>query len=347
MGEKREAPPSVVKILIASHHFAPSIGGTEAVASALGRGLQARGHQVRVVTRTLGCSSFSPPLEVARHPVPQELIRLTRWADVVLMNQLTLGLGWPALIGFAPWVVGIHNWLEHMRHEWHPLVLFKKLLLRRARAVVYASEALARGRWMPQGSVIHNPVDLMAFTHARSADRRGVICVGRLVSDKGFDTVVRAMALLEDSGVRAPLTFVGEGPEEAGLRTLAARLGIGSQTRFLGALDAEGVAQEMGRSSICAVPSKWEEPFGIVAIEALAAGCRVIVSDVGGLPEAVGQHGIVVPANDVEAWAEALARELSRLDPFDLSISRQQHLDQFHPELVIGQWEALLQEAVG
>ncbi len=122
------------------------------------------------------------------------------------------------------------------------------------------------------------------------------LAAGRLVSEKGFDV---AIAAARAAGV--PLTIAGEGPDEARLRALAA----GADVTFTGWVGAERLRELRAGSAVVLVPSRWEEPFGYVALDALAAGVPVLASDRGGLPEVVGADN-TVPLEDTAAWAARL-----------------------------------------
>ncbi len=122
------------------------------------------------------------------------------------------------------------------------------------------------------------------------------LAVGRLVSEKGFDV---AIAAARAAGV--PLTIAGEGPDEQRLRTLAA----GADVTFAGWVPSERLGELRAGAAVVLVPSRWEEPFGYVALDALAAGVPVLASDRGGLPEVVGPEN-TVPLEDTAAWAARL-----------------------------------------
>ena len=107
-------------------------------------------------------------------------------------------------------------------------------------------------------------------------------------------------------------------------RTLAALLGAGAgghgqrpqlDISHLGHLDAAGVDALFAAADVVVVPSRWPEPLGVVAAEALRAGAVVIASDVGGLDTFVhhGENGLLVAPGDVDAWAAALDRALGEL----------------------------------
>nr|WP_249419798.1 glycosyltransferase [Rhabdothermincola salaria] len=132
--------------------------------------------------------------------------------------------------------------------------------------------------------------------------------VGRLESFKGVDVAVRAVAAVAD----AELVVVGDGPERGALVALADRSGVADRVRFRGPVDHDDLGAVYAALDVVVVPSletpAWVEQFGRVAVEAMASGVAVVVSDSGALPEVVGDGAEVVPWGDPDALAAVLAR---------------------------------------
>jgi glycosyltransferase involved in cell wall biosynthesis len=121
---------------------------------------------------------------------------------------------------------------------------------------------------------------------------------GRLHRQKGFDFLLQAMRLLPSNNFR--LLVGGTGPEKAALEKLAENL---PQVEFVG--DVSNVPAFLEYCDVIVVPSRYE-PYGLVCLEAKAAGRPVVVADVDGLPEQVNDCGLIVPPGDVEALTGAL-----------------------------------------
>lgn len=132
---------------------------------------------------------------------------------------------------------------------------------------------------------------------------------GRLVPEKGVHVLLDAMALLPASLAHVRLRIAGDGPERGALEARARSLGLADRVEFLGQLSRDAVERRFATAAVQVVPSVWCEPFGLVAVEAMARGTPVVVAAAGALPEIVhdGRTGHVVPAGD----AGALARRLS------------------------------------
>ena len=128
-----------------------------------------------------------------------------------------------------------------------------------------------------------------------------LLFVGQLIRGKGVQLLLEAMALMKS---RRTLDIVGRGNMEPKLKALAAKLGLGDRVRFNG---FQANPQDWMRAARCVVvPSFWQEPYGLVAAEAVALGCPVVAFAIGGLPEACQGKAKLVPPGDVAALAAAL-----------------------------------------
>ena len=142
------------------------------------------------------------------------------------------------------------------------------------------------------------PAAVTAVTAGPAVD---LLYVGQLIRGKGVQLLLQAMAALKSPRT---LDIVGTGNMEPKLRALAARLGLADRVRFNG---FQPNPQDWMRRAACVVvPSFWQEPYGLVAAEAVALGRPVVAFAVGGLPEACGGKAKLVPPGDVKALAAAL-----------------------------------------
>lgn len=197
-----------------------------------------------------------------------------------------------------------------------PFRWIERIALRSAAAVYCCNEAAA-GVIRAKGFVGALPVlglgvDVERFSPSEQQPQPvgplQVGYVGRLEERKGVRVLLDAVAAVP----AMTLAFVGGGPDRDHLVAEVARLGLGQRVRvrpFVAHDELPGVYREF---DVICVPSLatpgWIEQFGRVAVEAMAAGVPVVASDVGSLPEVVGDAGILVPAGDAEALAAALRR---------------------------------------
>jgi len=165
--------------------------------------------------------------------------------------------------------------------------------------------------------IIPNGVDMAEFTAGGDPRETGydpeILFVGRCYPrQKGLEHLIRALGLLM-SAWGPHLTIVGEDWGGVGpLQAMASDLGIDKQVTFTGALPRTEVIRAYKSADVFVLPSLFE-PFGIVLLEAMAAGLPVVASRVGGIPEVVedGRTGFLVPPGDPEALAQALERLFS------------------------------------
>ena len=142
-----------------------------------------------------------------------------------------------------------------------------------------------------------------------AAPGRDVLFVGRLSKEKGVEQLLDAWRRT-DRG-EAKLLLAGDGPERTALENKIAAEKIGG-VEFLGFVAKGDQAAMWKRAAFSVVPSIWQEPMGLVVLEAWERGRGVVVSDVGGLADSVedGVDGFKVPMRDAEAWAAALGKLL-------------------------------------
>lgn len=302
-----------MKILFYSPAFLPHVGGLELNVANLAAHFVAAGHEVTVVTRTAGEGPDAFPFRVVRRPSALELLRWTRWCDVFHQANVSLRGIWPLLLVHRPWVVSHHSWYcrTDRRIAWQDRL--KRYLLRYAAASISVSQAVADDLSTPS-VVIPNPYrdDLFRILPgtAQTARTGELVFVGRLVSDKGVDVLLDALSLLGGVALRPRLTVVGDGPEMPRLREQAERLGLASQIDFLGMRTDEELVEVLNRHRILVVPSRYNEPFGIVALEGIACGCVVVGSKGGGLKDAIGPCGETFENGDAADLARVLGRRL-------------------------------------
>ncbi len=321
-----------MKILISSHAFAPSIGGIETVSVLLAEEFVRAGHEVTVVTQTAGESPEPLPFSVLRNPLLGELQRALRWCDIFWQNNLSLRTLWPALFQRTP-VVITHQGSYCRRPAGIDLVQRLKHAVVRRRSSVAISKAVA-DCFDVDSHLIPNPFDARLFAPGPPAEERSddLIFVGRLVTEKGVDLLLHALKQLPAS---TRLTIVGPGPERAAMEELATQLGLREQVYFAGPQRGAELGRLLQEHKILVVPSRYDEPFGVVALEGIACGCVVVGSSGGGLAEAIGASGLTFPNGDAALLATVLGRLLREPDErARLAANGPAHLARFHPALV-------------
>jgi len=295
-----------MRILIYSRAFLPQVGGLESNVANLAERFVEYGHDVVVVTTTRDGAADPLPYAVLRNPSPSTFARQLRWCDVFHHANVSLRGLWPLLLVRRPWVVTHHSWYRRPdgRIAWQDRL--KRFALRFAAGSISVSQAIADDLETPS-TVINNGYRDRLFRVLTDVDRcRDLVFVGRLVSDKGVDVLLDALAILARHGLSPVLAVVGDGPERRALQAEAQQLGLTDQVRFLGTQTGEDLVHILNRHRIMVVPSRYNEPFGIVALEGIACGCAVVGSAGGGLKDAIGACGRLFPNGDPAALAEVL-----------------------------------------
>jgi glycosyltransferase involved in cell wall biosynthesis len=300
-----------MKVLIYTPAFLPQVGGLEINAAHLASQLAGHGLEIVVVTRTASDRTDDGPYRVVRDPSPWELLRWTRWCDVFLQHNVSLRGLWPLLLVRRPWVVSHHSWYCRTdgRVAWQDRL--KRRLLRRAAASIAVSRAVAGDLNTPSVVIPNTYRDHLFRVLPGVARERDLAFLGRLVSDKGLDLLIDALGLLAAKGLRPKLTVIGEGPERPRIEERARQLGVAAQIELTGVRQGEELVRLLNQHRVLVVPSRYREPFGIVALEGIACGCLVVGSEGGGLKDAIGPCGLTFPNGDVAALAAALERALA------------------------------------
>jgi glycogen synthase len=325
-----------MRILSTTPMYWPYIGGLEAAVMTLLASLRERGHEACVVTshdalplpdedEHEGVAIHRLPLRealVARDPAAliasqrrAAAVRRAFAPDVVHVNLPDPGAAIhlrAAAVHPAPLVVTVHTSI--LLDDGRAGDTLFGTLLRTADWVSAPSEAVLRPLQgaMPgldeRSSVI--PYGLPAVAPAGEPPAAPtVLCIGRLIAEKGVDLAVSAFASLAPEFPGARLVIAGDGPERPALERQAGDLGIADRVDFLGWVAPERMPTVTSTASVIVVPSRWKEAFGLVAIEAALQRRPVVAARVGGLPEPVvdGETGIVVEPEDSAAIARALA----------------------------------------
>lgn len=233
----------------------------------------------------------------------------------------------------APWVVTVHA-TEHGRHQGWVEAYPQSHIHGVERWMTHeASRVIACSHYMQEHcseifelpadriDVIPNgidptdltPVEDLAGFRAQFAapDDALVILAGRLVYEKGFQLALEALPrIIRDLG-NVRFVVAGSGTHEHELREQARELGLDAHGTFLGWVDDQQLHSLYAVADLCVIPSIYE-PFGLVALEAMASGCVCIVADTGGLREIVPESaGLRFTARDSAALGEAIERALT------------------------------------
>ncbi len=300
-----------MRVLFYTEVFHPSIGGLERIVENLAAEFHRAGHEVRVVTQTPSDEEEPFEFPVYRNPSRKEYFELFRWCEFYFQGGVSLKALWPFL--FVHRKYGIHhpifypNPIRKPTFKRKTLGWMKRMVSRMADLNVSPSDVVATAL-NTHGVVIPNFYDDDQFYCDDSVKKdRDIVYLGRLVSEKGVDLLCEALLTLKiEMDLRPSVTIIGQGPEEPALKEFAATHDLESQISFLGPMRGEALTQALNRHQIIVVPSRVPETFGIVALEGIACGCIPVVSNHGGLPQAVGNCGLAFEKGNVTSLAQKL-----------------------------------------
>jgi glycogen synthase len=269
-----------------------------------------------------------------------------------------------------PWLVTVHA-TEYGRHQgWvqnHPqshIHAAERAMVRRADRVITCSEFMRRhvasvfGVSPRKITTIQNAIDPgdldpvaedLNGLRARFAepDERLVLMVGRLVYEKGFHVALDALAPVIKRLGNIRFVVAGTGTAEQELKRQARRLRLTRNGTFLGWIGDDMLHSLYRIADLCIVPSIYE-PFGLVALEAMASGCLCVVADTGGLREVVPEDGTVghrFPSRDADALGEIVEQVLGDDEARTRAVAAaREHVLQFDWAEVARETEVLYRE---
>ncbi len=335
-----------MRILFSSYAFRPGVGGIETVSEILAEQFAARGHEIELITETRGAEQDGKGYRVVRSPGVIKLLALLRSSDLFFQNNISLRSLLLALLLRKPAIVVHQTWIRNTRGQINWISLFKRMLLARV-TNVSISRAIANDTTC-NCIIIPNPYRDDLFRILPENERsKTLVFVGRLVSDKGADLLLRALSQLRREGLQPDLTIVGSGPDSENLSAVSSELGLENQVSFAGQKTGEELVRLLNRHRIMVIPSRWAEPFGVVALEGIACGCAVIGSEAGGLKEAIGPCGITFENGSERSLTDALKRVLQdRVFEDSLRRAAPEHLARFKAREVAREYLQLIEATV-
>jgi len=337
-----------VRVVVVSGIWPPDPGGPASHAPALADFLAERGHTVEVVTtadappaRRSYQVAWTPRRSPLRHARAALLIRsAARRAEVVYATSMIRRAAIGAHLARRPLVVKLvsdevferatrsgrySGTLDEFQRvaggaRARFLRATRNAALRSARHVFCPSAylrdvALGWGLGPERSSVLPNPAPDPPHLPDRAALREELALEGNVLAFAGRLGPQKDVGTLLEALVHVPavtLAVAGDGPERAPLERRSDDLGLDGRVRFLGSVPRDAVLRLFGAADASVLPSAWEN-FPHTVVEALAVGCPVIATAVGGVPEVVvdGENGLLVPAGDVQALTAAIARFFS------------------------------------
>jgi glycosyltransferase involved in cell wall biosynthesis len=325
-----------MNILLTAHRFYPDVGGTETAAESMAQEFSKAGHKVVVVTQSPGEPIPGAAYELVRRPNALRLLELYQWCDVILQRTMALRTSWPLIFKRKTWVVIHNDWIYRGRG----LPVWLKKHMPRFDPNIAISQAVATRLSVPATVILNAYRSDIFKTSLNDKRNNDLIFVGRLIRGKGVGLLIEAVRELAQRGIRRELTIVGAGHDAA----LFMRAAEGLPVTFAGIKRERELAQVIADHKIMVIPSLEPEPFGIVALEGLACGCLVVAARHGGLPEAVGPHGVLFEPGNPHALADAISEADDRAPELLNGVS--QYLRRHQADYVVAKYLDVLKAAI-
>jgi glycogen synthase len=320
---------NIKNIVVHSHAYIPNVGGLENMVSGLVNEWIKAGINVTVYTATTMETTHPLPYKVIRRLHFFELYKAIRKADIFFEANISLKT---ALLGF----LFQKKWFVTHQGTYY---LGSSLKQRAKRIFSLFSNNIGCSNFITnnikgKGISIPNFYNNL-FVNLKHKERNtDFVFTGRLVSDKGAMDFLQAFNNIQKEGQAITASIIGDGEEKNNLINYIKEQELESVVSFKGVLQGEVLMQEMNKHKIMVVPTKIDEGFGIVALEGLATGCTVVATNSGGLPEAVGEFGILFQKNDVKDLAVKMKMALQKVPTKDSEIALSEFLKQHTAEVV-------------
>lgn len=360
-----------MKIAILVGLFPPKwLAGTEIATYNLADHLARRGHEVHVITsHDAGLPDLSEENGFYIHRIVLPKIRfigiVTFWAkvclkiqkvkpDIVHSQSLLIGAWAAKKILKTPYVIWGQGSDIYLPGRF--IRMTSKPILQNADAVLALTEDMKQKMqeiYYREISVVPNGVDLERFKISlgdkKECDPKTIIFVGRLHPVKGVQYLIEAMVIVHREMPDVKLVLVGDGVERSRLEELAKRLDLNGCIQFAGQVPQERIPQIMHQADVFAL-SSLSESFGIVNLEAMAAGLPIVATNVGGIPDIIeeGVNGYLVNIKSPDEIADRILILLQNGEIWEkISANNKEKAELFTWDKVAGIVEKIYLECLG
>lgn len=294
-----------MNILMTSVFFYPHIGGIETVTEYLADEFTRMGHHVTVVTRTSEAGEKTFPYKVLRQPSKRELWKVFKDCEVFVHQGISLNWVWPLFLKRKPWFVVYHQ------VYYQPGILGKlKKLCSSFSHNIAVSNTTAKGSGLKDVTVIYNSFNSQYYHNGKNINRDGIVYVGKVTKAKGVDVLIEGFNLFKKKTSNSmKLTIVGGSNiqhESDIFKNQASNSEYAKDIIFTGFKQPMEINEILNRNKIQVVPSVAAEAFGVVVLEGLSCGCRMVGSDGDGIAEAMHGCGHLFKKGDSKDLCEKL-----------------------------------------
>lgn len=287
---------------------------------------------------------FQPPMSNYQFFLKSKLKKIIRSFQIEIIHVHHVNSGFGAYLVSKdlnlPYVVTAHGSDIHTKLENKKHYIRSRKIIKGSSATIFVSKflkeiALKYHLDMTNTIVINNGVDSPNALVVKSANNSRIIFIGSLIPIKRADKLVDIFRIVLKNDPQASLTIIGDGFQRELIRNIIQEYSLERNIRLTGQLPHDEVFSELLQSDILILPSL-NEGFPCVVMEAQSCGLQVVVSNNGGMPEAVGDVGLVVP--DSNRWIEDFANAIIKLKKNPISQNKiKGRINEFSWEKIVSQ----------
>ena len=283
-----------MNICIFSTVFFPSIGGQEISTQIIANEFIQLGHNVEVVTDIItsdNLDNFS--FKVLRAKSIIDKYKSFKRADIILLRNFTVREVAIAIMSGKKIIISHHITYLHNSSYLSRFLQFLKKKLSRFFINIPNSNFTSK-HISGKSYVVRNLYNDKLFKKKRYLRNKDFVFCGRIVANKGVYQLADSFKIVLKQYPNSSLTIIGDGADKNNLQQYCKKININKNVNFENFLSGEKLQSKLIEHLCMVIPSIWEEPFGIVALEGIASCDVVISSNRGGLPEAVGSCGYLI-----------------------------------------------------
>ena len=337
------------KICILVESYSPMMGGIATFTKTLAEGLSGRNYDVKVLltgktNKVLKCANTTiPNLIVRSSGSALRMFKSLIQSDLIVFSNFSLKsfpLVWVSRKKFLI-IHHISPFCHSRELNWREWI--KQRIFTRTNNV-FVSENLKLLSGL-NGLVVCNgtsfPIDSAKNVNNRIGD---FLYVGRLIPEKGVQTAILAFSVIVPLHDDLEFNIVGDGQSRLELEQVVMQLKIEKNVKFLGSIDEFGIRALLKTHKFLVFPSEWQEPFVLVAIEALTQGCIPIVADVGGILEACKNRAVAFESRNISQLAETLESSLINYSAVYKSIFDGIDFEDFSSQTMLSKYELVIED---
>jgi glycogen synthase len=331
-----------MKIFVYSSTYLPNVGGLENIMAGLVTEWSNLGHKVTVATKALKKDHVEHNMNYAivRNPGLLSFFQLAKKSDILLEANLSLKTIIVGLLLKKKWVVIHHLPYSHQNTLTGKIKNIITFFSRNISVSNYVANTL-----LGKSAVINNFYNPVYLNLSITRRPFSLLFVGRLVNDKGVLLLLKAFLKLKKEFANISLVIVGEGDEKDRLIEFVSDNDLKDHVSFYGSKYPEELCHIYNQAKAVVIPSIWDEPFGIVALEGMACGCLIACSNKPGLRESTGGLAFEFDPKNPESICSALKNALAFYPSHEYEKAVSDHLEKHERKLVAQQYIELFENS--